>query len=251
MAYNTFIPTVTDGLIFSVDAYNTKSYVSGDTTAYDLTINGYNGTLTNGVPFDVNTWTFDGVSDYINLSTHVNDLIFNSPASIDFWFKPNNDKTTVGVMFSIGNGATIFTTDQFTISYGNFTGGADGETVSIVGGANGLDQSGKITMFGADVNTTVEYQGLWTHVCVVVDSGTWVMYINGEQKSLTRLTGTANNYWYGENISPKNYVYIGARSLGSPTTNFNGSISNLKLYNRGLSSSEAKQNYKATKWRFK
>jgi hypothetical protein len=58
MAYNTFIPAVTDGLIFSVDAYNTKSYVSGDTTAYDLTINGYNGTLTNGVPFDVNTWTF-------------------------------------------------------------------------------------------------------------------------------------------------------------------------------------------------
>jgi hypothetical protein len=217
MAYNTFIPTVTDGLIFSVDAYNTKSYVSGDTTAYDLTINGYNGTLTNGVPFDVNTWTFDGVSDYINLSTHVNDLIFNSPASIDFWFKPNNNKNTGGVMFSIGNGATIFTTDQFTISYGNFTNNANGETVSIVGGANGLNQSGKITMFGADVNTTVEYQGLWTHVCVVVDSGTWVMYINGE----------------------------------SPTTNFNGSISNFKLYNRGLSSSEAKQNYKATKWRFK
>jgi hypothetical protein len=250
MAFQSRNKIVTDGLVFSVDAYNTKSYVDGNTTAYDLTKNAYNGTLTNGVSFNENTWVFDGVNDYIDLSTFVNSLIFDSPATIDFWFKPNNNKTTGGVMFSIGNGGTVFTTDSFTISYGNFTNGANGETVSIVGGANGLDQSCKITMFGADVNTSIEYQDTWTHVCVVVDSGTWVMYINGEEKSLTRLTGTANNYWYGENISPKNYVYIGARSLGSPTTNFNGSISNFKLYNRGLSSSEAKQNYKSTKWRF-
>jgi hypothetical protein len=251
MAYNTFIPTVTEGIILSLDAYNIKSYVDGNTTAYDLTKNAYNGTLTNGVSFNENTWVFDGVNDYIDLSAFVDSLIFNSPVTIDFWFKPNNNKTTAGIMFSIGNGFAISGTDSFSISYGNFTGGADGETVSIVGGANGLDQQAKITMFGADVNTSIEYQDTWTHVCVVVDSGTWTMYINGEEKSLTRLTGTANNYWYGENISPKNYVYIGARSLGSPITNFNGSISNFKLYNRGLSSSEAKQNYKATKWRFK
>ncbi len=251
MAYNTFIPTVTEGLILSVDAYNTKSYVDGDTTAYDLTINGYNGTLINGVPFSEKAWVLDGVSDYINLTAHVSDLIFDSPATIDFWFKPNFNKSTAGVMFSIGNGLDIFGTDSFTISYGNFTSGADGETVSIVGGANGLTSSPNITMFGADVDTSVEYQDTWTHVCVVVDSGSWVMYINGEQKSLTRLIGAGNNYWYGENISPKNYAYIGARSLGSPINNFNGSISTLKLYNKGLSSAEAKQNYDSTKWRFK
>ena len=41
-------PIIIDGLSFSIDSYNTKSYVSGSTSVSDLTINTTGGTLVNG-----------------------------------------------------------------------------------------------------------------------------------------------------------------------------------------------------------
>jgi len=71
MGFNTKIPIVNDGLAFSIDAYNRKSYVSGDTLTYDLSYNDVSyGTLINGVGFNNNTWTFDGVNDYIDFGTN-------------------------------------------------------------------------------------------------------------------------------------------------------------------------------------
>jgi hypothetical protein len=57
---------VTDGLVFSLDSYNIKSYVSGNTDTYNLVSNNVSGgTLVNGVGFSEKEWTFDGVSEVI------------------------------------------------------------------------------------------------------------------------------------------------------------------------------------------
>lgn len=246
---------IRNGLILYLDAANKKSIISGDTTWSDLTINEYDGTLENSPTYDSDNKgniIFDGSSDYIDLSTHANELIFDSPATIDFWFKPSLDKSLVGgVIFSIGNGLGITASDSLSIFYGNVTSALTDETVTIINGSNGLDNASKLTTFGADTNTSIEYQNKWTHTSLVIESGTWTLYINGEEKTLVRATNSsANNFWYGENINPKSYVYIGARDLGSPTTNFNGAIANFKIYNRGLSSSEVNQNYNTMKPRF-
>ena len=53
-----------DNLILSLDAQNTNLYAISTTTAYDVSGNGYNGALTNGVEYvaDGNgSWSFDGV----------------------------------------------------------------------------------------------------------------------------------------------------------------------------------------------
>lgn len=59
---------VTNGLVLAWDAANPKSYPGSGTTIYDLSGNGNNGTLYNGVGFSTNykgVLTFDGTNDYI------------------------------------------------------------------------------------------------------------------------------------------------------------------------------------------
>ena len=41
-------PIITSGLVLHLDAGNTSSYPGSGTTWTDLSVNGYNGTLTNG-----------------------------------------------------------------------------------------------------------------------------------------------------------------------------------------------------------
>lgn len=68
-----FIPT--DGLVLSLDAQNTNLYATSPTTAYDVSGNGNNGTLTNGVGLVGNgggSWSFDGVDDIIQFPTEYN-----------------------------------------------------------------------------------------------------------------------------------------------------------------------------------
>ena len=47
----TIAPKITDGLVFYLDAANTKSYISGDTLCYDL-LGDNVGSLLNGIGFD-------------------------------------------------------------------------------------------------------------------------------------------------------------------------------------------------------
>lgn len=58
---------VTNGLVLSLDAANTKSYPGSGTTWSDLSGNDYNGTLTNGPTFNSangGSIVYDGVDDY-------------------------------------------------------------------------------------------------------------------------------------------------------------------------------------------
>ena len=47
MAYTTFKPIVTDGMVLNLDAANRRSFVSGSTSWYDLSGRGNTGTLNN------------------------------------------------------------------------------------------------------------------------------------------------------------------------------------------------------------
>lgn len=63
---------VTDGLKLYLDASNPASYPGSGTTWFDLSGNGNNGTMVNGVVPLSNAMQFDGVNDYVTLGNVLN-----------------------------------------------------------------------------------------------------------------------------------------------------------------------------------
>jgi hypothetical protein len=59
---------VTSGLVLCLDAANPRSYSGTGTTWTDLSGNGNNGTLVNSPTFSQGVFTFDGATNYINVS---------------------------------------------------------------------------------------------------------------------------------------------------------------------------------------
>jgi len=95
---------VTDGLIFYLDAANTKSYVNGSTIWDDLSRGENNGELVNGPTFDTSNGgsiVFDGVDDYVNF-TSLNPITSNNPFTLSSWLNVKTH-TTYGISIYIGN----------------------------------------------------------------------------------------------------------------------------------------------------
>jgi len=67
---------VTDGLVLCLDAGNSKSYSGSGTTWNDISGNGNNGTLVNGVIFNGGLFDFDGVDDYISIPINLTNTTY-------------------------------------------------------------------------------------------------------------------------------------------------------------------------------
>ena len=83
----------------------------------------------------------------------------------------------------------------------------------------------------------------WYHVVAACNITTDALYVNGEQVvSQSHYTGTTG----------VGTCSIGAWGAGAPTagTNFAGKIPVVRIYHRGLTASEVKQNYNASKSKY-
>lgn len=90
---NEFLPIPTSGLALYLDASLASSYPGIGTTWYDLSGNGNNGTLANGVGFsDLNggILNFDGVDDYVQIPDK-NSLKMTTGFTQIIWVKFNNE----------------------------------------------------------------------------------------------------------------------------------------------------------------
>jgi hypothetical protein len=79
-----------DELVAYYDATNPKSYPGSGNTVYDLSGNGRNGTLTNGVAYSSNNrgyFIFDGSNDYIDCSSIPSTFWVDNSWSVAFWIK--------------------------------------------------------------------------------------------------------------------------------------------------------------------
>jgi len=88
---------VTDGLVLYLDAANSKSYVSGSTTWYDLTNNNNNAIFQDNVVFDGNSIIFNNNSALISDSSLLNPYLDSFTISI--WMKTTD---TTGYVISKG-----------------------------------------------------------------------------------------------------------------------------------------------------
>ena len=226
--------TVVDGLVLALDAANHKSYPGSGTTWYDLSGNGNNGTLTNGPTFSPDNGgsiVFDGTNDYINGFDNIS-ISQSEPFTIESWanlsaYTPAN-QVLCQIKTDTANAFIIFaiTNDSY-----------DGITFGSTDTWRKLRNSGN----ELQVNT-------WYHIVVTYngngagDTGNYKMYLNNQEQTLSD----------SSSLIPLNQVNnIGTANNGARGVDqWNGNISNFKLYHKELTAEEIQQNYNATKSRF-
>jgi hypothetical protein len=220
---------VTNGLVLALDAGRTLSYPGSGTTWTDLSGNGNNGTLVNGVGYsgdNLGSLVFDGVNDY-----------FTTP-------------------LSVGDANTSFT-------FGGFA------KIIASGGSNFFLFSNYLInntspFFAIAVNSSASNTFLWFRnnggtpstqsTSVSISLNTWNYFIGVRDHISNQIRFYVNSTLISENS------FLGSYSVKSTTNNFGGvnhlinyincNIGLVQLYNRALTASEIQQNFIATRSRF-
>ena len=213
------LPIVTNGLNFSFDAYNRKSYVSGTTSTYNLRKTSDVGTLYNGVEFDGSTFSFDGTNDSINFGSIIT---LGSTYTLEAWVKPTSDHN--GIVMSMDDG--VGGTRLFQLKKKN-TGTF--QFIYFYGGGSFVQ-----------VDTSVTSNTEWHHIVAVYNGTNGRCYLNGV------LDGVGSNQVVDTGTTDLIFGSIG--DGGNP---YLGLISRGKIYDKALSETEILQNYNATKGRYK
>jgi hypothetical protein len=224
-------PIVTGSLIYAIDAGNLVSYPKSGTTVYPLT--GSNtDTLTNGVgfsPIDGGIWTFDGVDDYIDLSTDPWPANAFTNDSVSIWFKFSNYGVILGQnaapTLNVGSYVpAIYIDTSFYLRTSMFWGGSTG------------NQS--VSPSPLSINT-------WYNVTLTNGSNTQKTYLNGELIATLSKTQAsyAGVYYYTLGAG----VWTGWSGITGSVGYLQGQIANLYYYDKELTAAEVLQNYNATK----
>ena len=208
--------TITDGLVLCLDAGNSKSYPGSGTTWTDLSGNGNNGTLVNGVGYSGDNFgslSFDGVNDYV--LTPVN--IDANPSSVGAWFNASSTSGARGIAL----------TDN-----GNWDKGFE-----ITNGVFNIHIGNNLQSTGVSAAANTWYFGFLTYT-----SSSMSFYVNGV------------NVWNGgaPGATSGSTVEIGRANFpaGAGSRVFQGNIAQVSIYNRALTAAEIQQNFNATRNRF-
>jgi len=235
MGFSNGTPTIsTDGLVFAVDAGNGQSYVSASLDTFNL-VGSQTGSLKNDTGFSSNNqgaWVLDGVDNYIDCG-QISALAGATAFTISGWFKQttlNQQRFLFGTYIS---SYSLIMAETWS----------DGQMYfEVKNGAN--------TYASFDYSTLVT-AGQWFHCAFAfdgsgaIDADKFKIYIDGALATLTTFLGTLPT---STNATQGDFL-IGMNSNWG-TQEWLGNISNTQIYNKSLTSSEALQNYNATKGRF-
>jgi hypothetical protein len=222
-------PIVTNGLVLNLDASRTSSYPNTGTTWYDISGNGYNGTMVNGPVFGTassGVINFDGINDYVSVS-NVSTL---TNYTIESWFKINySNSATYARIIEKG------LNNEFTLCINKgYAPAANKYTFQLFDGS-------------VAVQSTSNVDSRYNHICVSVErtSGTTnvcKMYVNGVLENTASISGSITS-----NTNP---IYIGNNPGAINACGLLCEIPSIRMYNRTLSATEITQNFNATKSRF-
>ena len=168
------------------------------------------------VSFDSNAkMVFDGTNDYVSLGASSN-WAFGGNGTVELMVKPT-DSTGNNRLWCVDSNSTSLDAFLDTTSY-------------------------KIFLHGGVVGAlTTLTQNAWNHVVVTYTGGTVQIYINGTPATMD---GTTTGY----SMSNSGTLYLGCDI--NLTYNLYGEIPIFKTYNRALTTSEIKQNFRHYRTRF-
>ena len=214
VSYNTSI--VRKGLVLHLDAANFKSYPGTGTEWLDLSGNSNDGTLVNGVGFDSDnkgSMTFDGVDEFVSTEVGINS-------------------------FFVENGVTLTKWVKFSENNKDMLSGSLGSSRLYVGrhGNSGTFQAGAGSTFSRDAKQLIS--NVWYNLTVVFADGSADAFVNTDliHTFSTSFSATPATFFVGD--------------LGEESHNYDGNISNVKIYNRALSITEVQQNFEALRGRY-
>ena len=225
MAFNYSPKIVTDGLVFYLDAANTKSYIGSGTTWTDLS-RGDNSGILNGAVFNSlngGSISFDGVDDNVNCGNN-SALDVGNNITVNAWiFLPSAGAITGyrPIVSKVVSGATL------GWEMGNSTG-----TLRCVF----RPTSSTIDLSGPTLSI-----GVWQMCTFTYNNVTARLYLNGVLGASTSSGGPVT-------LNSTQPLQVATRGIGGST--FFGRISMVSVYNRALSITEILQNYNANKSRF-
>ena len=202
---------VMDGLIFSIDAGNSRSYSGSGNTVNGL-VGGIGGTLVNGVGFtssNSGVFSFDGSNDFIDLGSSIqNYSLFTTSFWINYNFFDGSHRSPLGDNSQQFLYHILFLSGYIYIGFSS-------------GGFNGVAHNNIIA-------------NNWYNFAVTKNPNTDIrFYQNGI------LLGTVNNT-----------ATVSINKIGVGYVYDNAKISNVSFYNRALTAQEIRQNFNATKKRY-
>jgi len=236
VAYNFAGPRIVDdGLVLYLDAANPNSYnPSTPLTWRDISRNGNNGTLVNGVGYSSangGSLIFDGVNDRVTASQSD---IFNN-FSYDIWCLP---ETTHEIESQSSGSIGGISGQRYVIGPQYVASPNAGSGISV--GTNGISvyehsdaYMPPLLVHSVTINSPA-------HIVVNYTSKVPSLYLNGSfiKNGLT---------------SPRTNVRMCTDRIGNDGSSYGfflGKIYSAKFYNRTLTATEILQNYNATKGRF-
>ena len=218
---------------------------SDSSTLYDRSGNGNDGTIhgaTQVVGRIGGAYDFDDVNDYVDVDPLVAALVSNATGTIAFWARMGPDDGVEHAVFSVSREADS-TRSDFHVSldwrrdlnflYARLT--VDGEIQWMGTGPEGMLDG---------------LAGQWLHVAVTHDGVRPVLYMNGSLVSTTFLEDRGLGKWFRSILVDAGLAAdsanIGMIEVGSTDhQHFGGSIDDLRIYDRALSSSQVAQLYQA------
>jgi hypothetical protein len=225
---------ITDGLIFAIDAGNSKCFTSGNTSCVNMVtqgaVTGASGTPGTGThtpdttAFPAYSSEAGGVFDFnfaggrgMNVEE---DLGSHSAITLEMWFY----KTSATVQYFIdarNDGGTWFLS--------NYT-------------SDNINFEDQLTYnFDATYNaSSTNFLNQWIHMIVTSESTGGKIYLNGAE--VTPLVSNSVNENLGVNFR------IGTRYTDS--SRWTGKMGPILIYNKVLTAAEVKQNFEAQKGRF-
>lgn len=200
-------------------------------------------------------------NDSTHVSPYVNDTRSNTQSILDL---TGNNTVTANSLTYASDGTFSFNGSSNNLSIGSFSGYSTNITCEawfkttsaatwkniVCGPTNDLifTINGSLVNFGcqgstpiphANYSTTTVNTGAWFHAAATYNGSFVNIYVNGNLESTNARTGNITS-------GAKN---IGSNSGGS-SEYFNGTIGNVKIYNRALSAAEVQQNFNAIRARY-
>ena len=234
MAFQFSPKIVTSGLVLYLDAANVKSYPGTGTTWTDLSGNGNTGTLVNGgtgLTFSSSnsgTIGFDGVNDYIEVSSAGQHIPNLSAVTINCFVKFSNFAKTYNILLeTIRDASQNYQISPMVRSDGKLA----FYVFNTLGNQSAYDGTGTNTLL---TNT-------WYMLTFVFQGSTRQQgYVNGlldgSASPVSSIASSSQNARIGYSVFADRYPAM--------------QLAYLTMYNRALSTSEILQNYNATKSRF-